>query len=68
MAEVNIPIVFALPTSGSWSIGDLVHYGAFQEIGSDGSKHTIWGWKRATNGTNNVLNVDWFELRAPDGN
>lgn len=38
-------------------------------LGSPGNRYVIMGWQRLTDddGTNNVLNVDYVELRVPVG-
>jgi hypothetical protein len=58
----------APPTSGTWAIGDYVHNSAPSELGSGGSKYIVYGWKRLTSGSGNVLNTDWFQDRRLTGN
>lgn len=58
----------AMPTAGSWKIGDFVTNSAPAEAGAAASKYVITGWKRITNGSNNVLNTDWLECRSLTGN
>ena len=56
------------PTSGTWAVGDYVHNSAPTELGGGGSKYIVYGWKRLTSGSGNVLNTDWFQDRRLTGN
>lgn len=58
----------APPTSGSWAVGDFVRNSAPVEAGAATTKYVVLGWIRLTNGSNNVLNTDWFQLRCLTGN
>ena len=58
----------AMPTAGSWKIGDFVTNSAPVEAGAATAKYVTTGWKRITNGTANVLNTDWLECRSLTGN
>lgn len=67
----NLPRVVwatAMPNNGSWTAGDRVNIIAPTEAGGGGSKYAITGYYRATTGSNNVLNTDWFEMRTLTGN
>lgn len=56
------------PTTGTWAVGDYIHNSAPTEAGSASSKYIVYGWKRLTNGSSNVLNTDWFQDRRLTGN
>lgn len=58
----------SVPTSGTWVKGDFVANSSPSEAGSVGSKYVVIGWKRLTDGANNVLNTDWVALRCLTGN
>lgn len=58
----------AYPTSGTWAKGDYVHNSNPTELGGGGSKYIVYGWKRLTSGSGNVLNTDWFQDRRLTGN
>lgn len=58
----------AMPTTGSWKIGDYGNNVSPTELGTVGSKYIVNGWKRLTTGSGNVLNTDWFEMRNLTGN
>lgn len=59
----------ARPSTGTWRAGTRVRNGAPSQIsvGSGGS-YVVNEWLRVTNGTGNVLNTDWYELRTGTGN
>lgn len=62
----------AMPTTGSWRIGDLVLNTAPAVTGSGGyattnQKYVIFGWSRVSTGAGNVLNTDWVEMRVLTG-
>jgi len=57
----------AMPTSGTWNIGDYVQNQNPTILGTAGSKYTVQGWSRITNGSNHVLNTDWVECRTLTG-
>lgn len=56
-----------MPTSGTFSAGDVVWNNAPSVLGSAGSRYIILGWKRITNGSGNVLNTDWVQMRSLTG-
>lgn len=57
------------PTTGTWNAGDVVfRTGDTTEDGSASSKYTLFGWRRLTSGSGNVLNTDWVEMRMLTGN
>lgn len=72
LIEGNASILYAAqtsyPTSGTFAVGDYVHNSAPVEAGSASSKYIVFGWKRLTSGSGNVLNTDWFEDRHLTGN
>jgi hypothetical protein len=63
-------ITTTVPTNATWRIGDEVYYApnlmAFG--GGGGTQYIVDGLRRMTNGTGNVLNVDWFQQRRLTGN
>lgn len=58
----------AMPTSGTYAIGDYVKKKVPVEAGSASSKYVIKGWIRLTDGSAHVLNTDWVTDRALTGN
>lgn len=58
----------SVPTTGTWARGDIVRKSDLAEAGSAAAKYVVIGWARITNGTGNVLNTDWVELRCLTGN
>lgn len=58
----------AMPSSGTWEVGDRVMNTGATELGSASSKYIVDGWRRATTGSGHVLNTDWFECRSLTGN
>lgn len=58
----------AAPTTGTWARGDYVPNSEPAELGSASSKYVVYGWKRLTSGSANVLNTDWVEDRRLTGN
>ena len=58
----------ALPTQSTWRINDFAYLLGAAEAGVPGSKVLVQGWRRMTNGTSNVLNTDWLEVRTLTGN
>lgn len=56
------------PASGTWAKGDFIRNSNPTEAGSTPDKYIIWGWVRLTDGSGNVLNTDWFEVRTFTGN
>lgn len=58
----------ALPTTGRWAKGDKVIKQNPVEAGIATAKYVIIGWVRVTDGTGNVLNTDWYEMRVLTGN
>lgn len=57
----------AMPTTGTWALGDRCLNSAPSVLGSGGSQYTITGWLRITTGSGNVLNTDWVQMRALTG-
>lgn len=59
----------ALPAQSTWKIGDVAYAGpaAIFEAGTAGSRYVNNGWRRITDGTGNVLNTDWKEMRTLTG-
>lgn len=53
-----------VPTDGTWKPGDLAYCNDNAVQGTGDGKYLVWGWRRATSGTGNVLGTDWFELRT----
>ena len=58
----------SVPTTGTWARGDIVRKSDLSEAGAAASKYVVIGWARITNGSGNVLNTDWVELRCLTGN
>lgn len=58
----------SVPTTGTWAIGDYVHNSAPAELGTTPNKYIVYGWKRLTSGSGNVLNTDWFLDQRRTGN
>lgn len=58
----------ALPTQSTWKAGDIAYLAVPTEAGVAGSKVMTNGWRRVTNGTGNVANTDWLEMRTLTGN
>ena len=58
----------AVPTTGTWNQGDFIRKINTTEAGTAGSKYIVTGWVRATSGSSNTLNTDWFEARVLTGN
>ncbi|MED1603655.1 right-handed parallel beta-helix repeat-containing protein [Alkalihalophilus marmarensis] len=52
---------------GNWTRGSFISNSTPSVFGSAGSRYTVSGWLRITNGTANTLNDDWFEMRNPTG-
>lgn len=57
----------AMPTTGTWAIGDYVHKSDPVEAGTTPNKYVIYGWKRLTSGSANVAGTDWVEDRRLTG-
>jgi len=57
-----------MPSSGSYTLGDIVLHRDATEQGSASSKYVVTGWYRLTTGSNHVLNTDWVEMRVLTGN
>jgi len=51
------------PTTGNWSVGDMVRNTSPSELGSGGSKYVIIGWVCVTSGTPGT----WKEMRTLTG-
>jgi len=54
--------------SGSYNSNDIYINTDNTEYGTAGSKYVIYGIKRISPGTGNVLNTDWREMRMLTGN
>lgn len=59
--------VAAMPTTGTFYIGDFVQNSAPAVLGGAGNQYVIQGWKRITNGSAHVLNTDWVQVRTLTG-
>jgi hypothetical protein len=57
----------AIPTSGTYLIGWVIKNTSPTVQGTAGSRYTVNGWTRITNGSSNVLNTDWVEMRSLTG-
>lgn len=53
----------AMPTSGSYTQGDIVFNRNPTIVGSAGLRYTVLGWRRITTGSSHVLGTDWTEMR-----
>lgn len=53
----------AMPTSGSYTQGDVVLNRNPTLAGFTGRRYVVAGWSRITTGSNHVLNTDWTEKR-----
>lgn len=58
----------AMPTTGSYNAGDVIHNSTKAETGTAGSKYIVDKWVRLTTGSAHVLGTDWVEMRMPTGN
>lgn len=56
-----------VPTSGSWTVGDIVWSTAPSFGAMAAGNYTVIGWRRLTTGTGNVLNTDWAPMRCLTG-
>jgi hypothetical protein len=56
------------PASGTWTKGDFIRNSNPTETGAPLSQYVILGWIRLTDGSANVLNTDWVEVRTLTGN
>ncbi|MDQ0091679.1 hypothetical protein J2T12_005119 [Paenibacillus anaericanus] len=65
-------LISAMPTTMTGfkikDVGRVYPMGVTSEVGAAGSKYVVTGYQRLSTGNNNVLNVDWRELRAFTGN
>jgi hypothetical protein len=57
----------ALPTAGTYAVGDYVRKAVPVVAGGAGVQYVIYGWLRLTNGSAHVLNTDWVEDRRGTG-
>ncbi len=57
----------AKPTSGLYLTGQFVANATPVITGTAGSRYTVQGWSRITNGSGHTLNTDWVEVRALTG-
>jgi hypothetical protein len=56
-----------MPTSGTYSAGDMVFSSGAIVLGATGAQYTVLGWRRLTSGSTHDINVDWVEMRLPTG-
>ncbi|MDG1995137.1 MAG: hypothetical protein P8J14_01470, partial [Emcibacteraceae bacterium] len=56
-----------MPSSGTWAVGDKVYKTNPTVLGAASSQYIVEGWRRITNGSGNVLNADWVEIRTLTG-
>ena len=66
-AVASYNAVPAMPTTGTYSVGDFVQNSAPTILGAPGSRYVVRGWIRITNGSSHVLNTDWTEARCLTG-
>jgi hypothetical protein len=52
------------PTDGTWTRGDIVFNSLTSELGSEGSKYILSGWRCVSTGTPGT----WLEMRTLTGN
>lgn len=57
----------SIPTTGSYTKGDLVHNSSPDIEGSSGSRYVVTGWLRITTGDSHVVNTDWVILKQNTG-
>lgn len=57
-----------IPTTGTYSKGDILYKPTPALAGTAGSQYIIHGWRRITDGSAHVLNTDWVEMRMLTGN
>lgn len=57
----------SVPTAGKYLTGMFVANSNPSVSGTAGSRYTVQGWSRLTNGSGHVLNTDWAEVRALTG-
>ena len=55
------------PPAGTYTRGAFIRNSLPTVQGSAGSRYTVTGWTRLTDGSGNVLGTDWVEVRAPTG-
>ena len=67
LAGVSIKRATAMPSVGSYVLGDYFENSAPAVLGTLGSQYVVVGWKRLTTGTTNIANTDWVECRALTG-
>lgn len=57
----------AMPTTGTYNIGEFYENITPAVAGAASSQYTIRGWRRITAGSAHVLNTDWVECRELTG-
>ncbi len=57
----------ALPAESTWKIGDTTYLYPAPLLGVSPNRYIMDGWQRMTDGTANVLGVDWQERRMLTG-
>jgi hypothetical protein len=55
------------PPAGTYTRGAFIRNALPTVLGSAGSRYTVTGWTRLTDGSGNSLGTDWVEVRAPTG-
>jgi hypothetical protein len=66
-AEARYQARDAIPTTGTYAVGDYVDNSAPTKLGTAGSRYVIYGWKRLTAGNSHVLGTDWVQDRRLTG-
>lgn len=57
----------AMPLESTWKIGDTTYLHPAPILGTTPNRYIMDGWQRMTDGTANVLGVDWQERRMLTG-
>lgn len=58
----------SVPPSGTYKKGTVLLSTAAAQSGISPDKYILTGWKKITDGSTNVLNTDWVEMRSLTGN
>jgi hypothetical protein len=66
-ASARYGALTAPPTAGTYAQGDYIDNSNPTKLGIALSRYVIYGWKRLTNGSTHVLNIDWVEDRRLTG-
>lgn len=64
LVQASINATTGAPTTGSWSVGDVIRNVAPSELGAPGSKYIITHWTCVTSGTPGT----WLQCRSLTGN